>query len=699
MLRILHLSDLHYGWIPGTPSSPSGPGTFPVPSHRFIANGKPDPVRLAQTIVGDFTEPPHLVIVSGDIAWASIDEDYIYATRFFRHLRSHWKDTRLVIAPGNHDVDRKKLGERQHAFIRFLHEVHDDDFEKQYPLLKGRSTDRNRLVAFLRVKPSSEDDILVVAANSAAHLEDGGVPVGFAATDLEAIDEGIHNMRAEASTLRLFVLHHPLFPFAEPHWGNTIDPAALNEKPDPTTLGSSATLQSWLAERSFRVVLHGHKHIMHGRSDTLWRRRGPRAGSRIFVLGAGSAGVEQGHVAHGESLSFNMLHVTRLAHQRWNVDVSMRVVPDPPAKPEESYSFATEIGDRSTNAPLVFHAETMADCHRAIKLACKPQAGAGQTHEDKRPLFNFVSVVETAEYTLPATAWFRGKAATQEQIESTFDGLHPEYKRTESWRKTDKLDGALREMSPRFQFQHGPRLFGKPHGRKEAPIIATVDNLQKLSSNGYVSLSRPEIDTHPPQGKPVPHMIGLQFILDGQFLDAVVTFRKIELSYWWVANMYEIGKLLHWAAKRSSTESRKPRRITFFAAIAEWKADPEAAFATQLDEMSLEELTKLVAGIYANLAGKNGELVALLKEKRQHTNVNNLDAAGLSRLSALFAGMAVKKKVAGLPGTAFLESIGKAADLISRAMPLEDEKSVMTDDARAALAEAIHHLGGSVDDP
>jgi hypothetical protein len=682
MLRILHLSDLHYGWLSDGTSS-----------HRFVnANGQPDPDRLAGIITRDVTEPPHVVVVSGDVGWSCATEDYALALRFFDLVRDRWKSTSIVIAPGNHDVNRTApLGTRQEAFVQFLRNVHKGDFKSQYPLFQ-HPTDRSKLVSFLRINPSKEDDLLIVAVNSAAYLEDKGEPVGFTAADLEAIDAHLATMNIGEGTLRLFVLHHALFPFAEPPWQNTIDPSALNEKPDLSIVANSATLQGWLADRGFQIVLHGHKHAMHGRLDTLWRQSDPQEGSQIFVIGAGSTGVEYGHLAHTEPLSFNTIHLTRLASTRWGVDLNVWHVPDPPAKPRVAYSYAAEVGAPPSSAPLVFHAETMVDCHRAIQKVCK-----GRTPREKI-LRNFISIVESCDYELPSTAQFHGKPATSEQIDSTFEALHPEHKRTEEWKELDKLETALREASPRFQFQHGPRLFGIPHGATKNPIVAALDRVQKDRSDGYVSLFRPEIDTDPLPWKLVPHLMSIQFLLEEDFLDIVVTFRKIELSYWWVANMHEVSKLLKWAAERRKTDGLKPRRITFFAALAEWKDNPQAAFVTRLDETSTEELTRLVADVSRSAPGKKEELISLLKEKRQHTNENNLDAAGLSRLNALFSGLS-PLKLSGAPPEAFISKVADATTLIKEAMLRGEKKnSSQVDRARAAMAEAIRLLGGSSDE-
>src|SRR5262245_20219216 len=69
------------------------------------------------------------------------------------------------------------------------------------------------------------------------------------------------------------------------------------------------------------------------------------------------------------------------------------------------------------------------------------------------------------------------------------------------------------------------------------------------------------------------------------------------------------------------TKRRKPRRVTFFAAFAEWKENPEPAFMTRLDQMTIEEISSLLLKIDADKNNKfASQLIILLQEKKNHTN-------------------------------------------------------------------------------
>jgi 3',5'-cyclic AMP phosphodiesterase CpdA len=644
MLRILHLSDLHFGQLLAVQRKPKKSPS----AHQFVRGNDPFPDDLANILIRDMGEKPAVVIVSGDVGWSGAKDDYTYALQFFTRLRQEWSDVPFVVAPGNHDVDQALPGARQDEFIAFLKGLHSADFPQIYPLFNVGAIDRQKLVAFNHVAPTgSRDELFVVAVNSAAHLEDSGTPIYIKPDVLQAIEDHLQKLAVSPRTLRIFVLHHHLLPFAENSTIGAVDPNDVKDKPDPTLVWNSAKLQDWLALNSFHVVLHGHKHLSHGREDVLWRRGGSsQHGQRIFVIGAGSAGVEAEHREPGEPLSYNLLSIARLSEERWNVDVSVRFVEERKAitKAAPLYTYEASVGKASTGAPRIFQAERMDDCHSAIQRVC----------DGKGLITNFMSIVESPVYEHPSTVRIGKDVIDEGRIKSSFLLLHPEYEGTSEWTDISKVDDALQKIKPRFRFSHGQRLFGHPERksipRQESdlwetrPILRAVKSLESDSlSKAYVGLYNPEIDAIS-RDEPLPGLMSIQFIKEPPYLDVVATFRKIDLSFWWVVNMYEIGKLLHWAANVPNKKKLSPRRITFFAALAEWSKDPEPAVVAALDAMELGELAALAQEIHngkTSIASRT-KLKALLFEKKNHTSDTNLDPEGLSSVAQLIEGLRPK---------------------------------------------------------
>src|SRR5262249_23702966 len=128
MLRILHLSDVHFGQLLPHQRKPD----LSASAHCFAEGDEPLPEELAKAIASDpdLQTPPEAVIVSGDIGWSGNAEDYGYAKTFFDSLRRGWPAVPIVVAPGNHDVDMGPggAGKRQNAFVDFLKNLHSADF-------------------------------------------------------------------------------------------------------------------------------------------------------------------------------------------------------------------------------------------------------------------------------------------------------------------------------------------------------------------------------------------------------------------------------------------------------------------------------------------------------------------------------------------------------------------------------------------
>ena len=91
--QILHLADLHI-----------------TSKESFDRSVVLDPLidRIKVDLEKEFK--PEIVIVSGDIAFKGIKEEYDLAKKFFDDLLKilELKNDRIFTVPGNHDVNRKK---------------------------------------------------------------------------------------------------------------------------------------------------------------------------------------------------------------------------------------------------------------------------------------------------------------------------------------------------------------------------------------------------------------------------------------------------------------------------------------------------------------------------------------------------------------------------------------------------------------
>ena len=136
-VRILHLSDIHF-----------------KASKAWDA----DPVmRALAAFIGEEVErdgPPDLVAITGDIAFAGAPAEYALARKWLDDLwpkLGSLPHDRLLPVPGNHDVDRGKVGTGVHSM--------------QAGLLKGRSQDE--VAALL----SDDDERRIMLKRHAAYMD------------------------------------------------------------------------------------------------------------------------------------------------------------------------------------------------------------------------------------------------------------------------------------------------------------------------------------------------------------------------------------------------------------------------------------------------------------------------------------------------------------------------------------------------
>lgn len=659
-MRILHLSDIHFGM---------NTSSTPISAHRWIdKDGKPDPGQLASILQNNQNlkdKIPSVIVISGDVGWSGGAEDYEYAKKFFASLSKMWDAAKLIIVPGNHDVNTGVTIEddkRQEDFIKFLQDFHGESFASDFPLYSlPNNSDHYPGHRHLLVSIWNNDNFLIVGINSAASIaknntdaknidtEDEAIirkrPIYIHPFTLEHLEKHLKERSISDSALRVLVLHHHLLPFIQAPWEKVIDPAKVNDKVDRTTVANSAKLQEWLGEHGFHLVLHGHKHTFHARHDTLWRTqlgtREKNASNPLMIIGAGSAGVYQQERTHGEPLNFNIIDFDRLANQHWQMNVLTECVDDTTAistKTNHFYSFKEKIGCHGSNYPEVFYAADMATCHQAIANACN----------NKKVYRNFISIVEQCKYDHPDTVRIGRNKPSKDDVVRSFLTLHPEYSKERKWEPTH-LKERLPQIALKAQYQYGLRIFGiygqagkmVPYESPEnwQPFAAAIEELKRgRNSRGYIGIYNPLLDVKKTM-EPLPGLVGLQFILsekDSGLLDAVAIFRKIELSFWWVVNMFEVIELLQYAA---TEVDKDPGQITFFSPIGEWKHDPKPTFGSKLDNLSLADLMQFVISIQR----KKIEYIAVLKQqlsdKIKETNENNIEISGLERLQDLLAGL------------------------------------------------------------
>lgn len=326
-LRIHHVSDVHFGAKAAT---------------RVYASGTPAAARLGDAaghgVVADSYaehlealaargEAPHLLIVTGDLVEVGADDEYAAARawleRLTRSLAPHPDlrdgDPRVLLAPGNHDVDwrltRGPAGARD-RHRRFAAAFPDrprprlEDPPESRPLALHRYPDAGLALVLLgSAEYGGEiDDLLIEVIDRA---RDQALQAGLSGQVEEAqrlrdrlgrIDPGLvhqedlRRLRGAAipEPVRIAALHHPISPL----------PSSVDIAPYAGLVNAGAVKDA-LIDRRFTLVLHGHLH-----SQWFGEERWPghqRGDHTLRIASAPSLGSREVHEHHG----FNAVELHR----------------------------------------------------------------------------------------------------------------------------------------------------------------------------------------------------------------------------------------------------------------------------------------------------------------------------------------------------------------------------------------------------
>ncbi|PRQ08763.1 metallophosphoesterase [Enhygromyxa salina] len=298
-VRIHHISDLHFG--PKTALSVDAKDNS-VQGRKLAKAAGQGPIRddyldwLAQL---ETHQRPHLVVVSGDIAEAGQDDQLeagrAWLDRVAACLAPHPgldpDDPRLLLVPGNHDVDWTAVdgpagGRRPHlAFARVF-----TGTSWPFPQLVEPPETREPAHQHYRSLGLAFALLGSPEYGGANHEHYGRLDPGL------VHDRDIQHLRSAVwkhEPIRIAVVHHPLAQV----------PSIATEITSYSGLTNGGQLQAALEEQGFTLLLHGHTHAAY------LERKG-----ELLIAGAGTLGSRETYERHG----FNEIIVTREG-QRYKV--------------------------------------------------------------------------------------------------------------------------------------------------------------------------------------------------------------------------------------------------------------------------------------------------------------------------------------------------------------------------------------------
>lgn len=306
-MRWLHISDLHLGHT-DTYTQDIVLGSL----LRSFERGEP---------LADF--PPDLIFCTGDVAYSGKPEEYREAVRFFDALSRATGVTndRIIVVPGNHDVDRTKIGRRFRLEITTRDEA-DEFFGDDDAAIADRIQAWPRFAAFADFQSDHLRSPLHPAEPySIWHIVERGLSVGVVGLNTAwlALDGtrsgdivvGERLVRkaldvvsgADRPGLVVALLHHPL------EWLAEFERARIEE----------------LLVESCDLILYGHLH-----EERPWGVQTPQGA--VAMLGAGAA--SQGRGAgrpntafigeiHGDRARVQGVRFQDRGHGIWTFDPSL----------------------------------------------------------------------------------------------------------------------------------------------------------------------------------------------------------------------------------------------------------------------------------------------------------------------------------------------------------------------------------------
>jgi 3',5'-cyclic AMP phosphodiesterase CpdA/tetratricopeptide (TPR) repeat protein len=287
---VIHLSDVHFGKKPDS-----------TEMHRFRQrSGLHDHRSLAAHVLDECKQElvdgaALFVVISGDIAYQAVNDEYGEATIFIRSLLEGLQLglDRLVVVPGNHDVNWKlsgyQLSHRFDAYLSFLSTLYGtEQFKAIYPhvdwdfRIDSPRPPSHKILSFQEFRDLG---IVFVGFNSCV-LEDHELHFGAIGQEQIKLAEALL-ANVPASLVRVAVLHHHVLPLE-----SRLSREGQGAEMDGTLVRDYSLVERALHALNFDLVLHGHKHEPGIRVSRLI----PQGKKSLIVCGAGSVGVEKGEL-------------------------------------------------------------------------------------------------------------------------------------------------------------------------------------------------------------------------------------------------------------------------------------------------------------------------------------------------------------------------------------------------------------------
>lgn len=528
MATLLHLSDLHLtGASSPAPTADHKAKVIPLKNAGHRADLLRSTLAGLRVALEDAGESLDSIIITGDVTNGGQLAGFAELSDVLGALGDRLPPReRILVVPGNHDVDRDAEGEERFAGIRGLR---DEGY------LVGWLSDDEVLVPPAPVLKASDGSFVLVGLNSSmfsgskvavekdlhGHLEAlrKRAPKDTAVkTLLEAWDErgradiarmssvelgamsSLLGAAGEDTPLRIAGFHHQLLPVGTAEEIKTFE-SILN-------LGY---LRRWLASNEIDLVLHGHKHdpaVVRDRIDT----DGVHPTHEVTVLSAPSVAVGRG----ADAPVGQLIRIPAVLPRR-----------------SEYEMFTLPAVEAGTSVALT-------SMTRRVRPLDAITASGTISGPDVDSTFARITAVLDRLQDLPTPLVCRVEnGASGTSLPRAMPDIPTPGPERDAWLRTT-IDWWQRPTpGSAAKFNHGQFLRAGTRRRASAVSRIVTELKAKLGSSRALAVLVNQDTMH--ENEAFPSFVTLQFVLKGNQLDAVAYFRKQEMSHWWPINVVEVA--------------------------------------------------------------------------------------------------------------------------------------------------------------
>lgn len=615
MAMLLHLSDLHL--TAGPSDDATNDVKIDVIQRRSQQLGHDEIKRtleaLAARLLQDRLELD-CIVITGDISDKNNRDGYDRLADLLGPLVPDFVPfDRVVVVPGNHDVQRGSASSTRERYENFL-TLRERGFLT--PLLEGVDIQHGSAPdANAPICASRDGSFVVVALNSSNHSQIRQPPDAAVAAHLKELDDlraenaavralwesweerGAHDpcwidpeqlhlaavaLREAASlspqALRIAALHHQLLPVG----------TSAEIKTFETMVNLGEVLQ-WVGDNDIDVVLHGHKHVARvGDLTTSPMAFGaPGDGQRVLLVSSPNTrphGGASGPVAR-------LLDVPAAAARVAGVRVADLYLTGPGRAADIRWT--RHVLDDGVRHGLV-RGRTAQDVHRKLMALDAEHYEAGKL---------LTCVIDEGASALELPATYRDAPVPEAEQEQWF-------KSTLDWWQNPRKGTAA-------TFNHGERLHAYRSAGAGGVDLDQVDLAAKALGRKNASTRAIAILIDPihdlvvePREQAFPAFALVQFVVRGSQLDVVGYFRKQEIPHWWPVNVGELALLQRRVVGRLAGDGVSAGSITTITPQPVRGGSVPRVSVPSLDQRIDEPsgLLQLVLPLFASLNSADGAL-------------------------------------------------------------------------------------------